>query len=608
MIGNLGWAVRRLFAPEWRLVAVSGLLMIISTVLPALQPVLSGRIVNALVADGLGPSVWWPTALMAATLLLPRLATTASSLPRVILEERTVRRLDRMVIDAGAAMPDIGALERPAIHDRLHLVSDNLVACMRIPQQTLMALSAVAGVITLLVSLGSLTWWLPLLLVAAAVPHMIGERRMITVRHDTMRSQSRRTREMDYCLTAASEPQLAKEVRAFGLGDYFLRRFDSRSGPGLAELAAVRLRSSRVSAVGAVGYAVAVVVSFGYVAWMAVAGRMSAGDIALYLTAITSLFVALFGLALSGTGVLEALNRLTAVRELATDARPGIAITEPGTPMPPRLSTGIKLSGVRFDYRSGLDGTGRREAGDHRPADEVLRGIDLELPAGQVTALVGENGEGKSTLVKLLTRMYDPTGGSITADGIGLADYDLAGLRSRIATVYQDHGRFALTFAENIAIGTPERLEPGVDSDQRRKLIMEAVDKGGADTVLAKLPGGLDTELTRRFGGVDLSGGEWQRVATARAFLPDAALIILDEPTSALDVDAERRLFERFAELVRGRTAVMISHRFSTVRNADQIAVLSGGRIAECGSHDDLMDRDGHYAELFNLQADRYRL
>jgi ATP-binding cassette subfamily B protein len=210
-------------------------------------------------------------------------------------------------------------------------------------------------------------------------------------------------------------------------------------------------------------------------------------------------------------------------------------------------------------------------------------------------------------LVKLLTRMYDPTSGTITADGVELRDYDLRALRNRIATVYQDHGRFSLTFGENIAIGRPELLEPDFDPDRRDELIMAAAEKGGADGVLAKLEDGLDTELTRRFGGTDLSGGEWQRVATARAFLPDAALIILDEPTSALDVDAERHLFDRFAELVRGRTAVMISHRFSTVRTADQIAVLADGRIAECGSHEELIALGGRYAELFNLQADRYR-
>src|SRR5699024_9865560 len=212
-------------------------------------------------------------------------------------------------------------------------------------------------------------------------------------------------------------------------------------------------------------------------------------------------------------------------------------------------------------------------------------------PAGKVTALVGENGEGKSTVVKLLTRMYDPDSGTITADGTEMSDYDLGSLRSRIATVYQDHARFAFTLGANVAIAQPDLLDPRFPAAEREARVLAAVERGGAPEVLAQVPDGLDTELTRRFGGVDLSGGEWQRVATARGFLSDAALVLLDEPTSALDVDAERRLFDRFTELVRGRTAVMISHRFSTVRRADQIAVLADGVVAECGTHADLIVR-----------------
>lgn len=597
MISNLGWAIRRLMAPQWRLMAGCAVLMVLGSLFSAVQPLISRQVVDGVVGTGLTSPVWGWVGLMGLTFLLPGVLHNVGSLPTTALDERTIRQLDQLVIDAGAAMPDIAALEQPTMHDRIQHVRSTILLIMRLPQACLDTVALGLATLTLLVSLATLVWWVPLLLLAAAVPHMIGEKRMIEVRHLTLRDQSRVTREMDYCMTAASEPQLAKEVRAFGLGDFFLRRFDSRSNRSLAELARMRVRSSRWSVLAALGYALAVAISFGWVARQAAAGLMSAGDIALFLTAITSLFVTLFRLAIAVTmSVLEPLKNLDALRELESQAQPRIRVVEPGVAMPTRLTSGVTLSDVRFGY-----GT------DDASGQEVLRGVDLELPAGQTTALVGENGEGKSTLVKLLTRMYDPDSGSITVDGVALDAYDLRSWRSRIATVYQDHARFSFTLGDNIAIGQPELLAPDVSDDERRALVLAAADRGGALGVVDKLPDGLDTELTRRFGGVDLSGGEWQRVATARAFLPDAALIVLDEPTSALDVDAERRLFDRFGELVRGRTAVMISHRFSTVRTADRIAVLADGVIAECGSHAELMDLDGRYAELFRLQADRYQ-
>ncbi|HEY9292097.1 MAG TPA: hypothetical protein VIP98_12520, partial [Microlunatus sp.] len=350
MISNLTWAVRRLVLPDRALVALCALPMIISTVLPALQPVLSRRIVDTVVSDGSASGLAWWVGLMALTFLLPGLATNLASIPNVTLEERTVRRLDELVIKAGAAMADLGPLERPAMHDRIRFVRDNIVACMRIPQLGLRAITGAFGVLTLLITLGSLVWWMPVLLLAAAVPHMIGERRMLNIRFRTMRDQSRAAREMDYCLTAASDPQLAKEVRAFGLGDFFLRRFDSRSSTALAQLAAVRLRSSRLSAAGALGYAAAVAISFGYVVRQAGQGDLTAGDVALYLTAITSLFLGLFQLSMSSIGALEPLQRLDAIRELEQRARTEIKITENGRVMPVRLKSGITLSDVRFRY------------------------------------------------------------------------------------------------------------------------------------------------------------------------------------------------------------------------------------------------------------------
>ena len=231
----------------------------------------------------------------------------------------------------------------------------------------------------------------------------------------------------------------------------------------------------------------------------------------------------------------------------------------------------------------------------------VLADVSAMLPAGKVTALVGANGAGKSTLVKLLTRMYDPVTGAILLDGMPLPEYDLAALRQRIAVVHQDFAQFSLTFRENIAVGA----YAAGGGDGR---VEQAAQWAGADEIAAKLPNGYDTQLTRQFeGGVELSGGEWQKVALARGFVRDAALVILDEPTAALDAEAEYRLFEQFRELVVGKTALLISHRFSTVRMADHIIVLEEGKAIESGSHDELVAQAGCYATLYEMQAGRYR-
>lgn len=594
MIGNLRWTWRKLFRPELRLVLALAALAIVYNVLPALQPLLSRSIVNDLLG-GRTAALWLPGVIMCLTFLLPDPLQSLGELPQSALEERTLRRLDELVIDAGEAMPDSGSVEHPAIHDRIRHAQQNLLMLARVPNLSFRLLAQAVSVITLLVSLGTLAWWMPLVLLAAGIPHMRGERTMIGIQFRTMKSQARIARELDYCMSVATQPQLAKEVRAFGLGDFFVRRFDGLSGRALGELLVMRLRSSRSAVLGALGYGVAVAVCFTDIAIRANAGRLTAGDVSLYLTAITSLFMSLYGLGGTVFMVGNTLRQVDAIRELESTAKPGIVITPEGRPAPPRFAAGIAMSSVEFGYPAA--------DGDH-DHELVLRGVDLEIPAGKILALVGENGEGKSTLVKLLTRMYDPDAGSIMIDGVPTADYDLGSLRSRIATVYQDHARFSLTLGENIAIGVPKLLL--ADTGDRDRLVADAAAKGGATAVVEKV-GGYDAELTRKFGGVDLSGGEWQRVATARAFLPDAALIILDEPTSALDVDAERRLFDSFSELVQGRTAIMISHRFSTVRTADVIAVLADGKIAEYGSHNDLMALGGRYAELFNLQAERYR-
>jgi ATP-binding cassette subfamily B protein len=331
--------------------------------------------------------------------------------------------------------------------------------------------------------------------------------------------------------------------------------------------------------------------AFLYTVLLASIGHLQVGDIALYLGAVGQAQEAVLGFGWWFAYLSREQSQMRGLFDFLDGAQPAIALPkeEQGAPAPARLEEGVELKEVHFHY-----------PGANQDAP-VLQGVNARLPTGKTTALVGVNGAGKSTLVKLLTRMYDPTSGLILLDGRPLAHYDLPSLRSRMAVVYQDFARFALPLHENIAVGDLQK-EP----DMQR--IGQAAHWSGADEIAAKLPQGYATELTRRFeGGVELSGGEWQKVALARSFLRDATLVILDEPASALDADSEYQLFQHFRKLVAGKTALLISHRLSTVRMADQILVLDNGRIVEAGSHADLMARGGHYASLYGMQADRYR-
>ncbi len=428
--------------------------------------------------------------------------------------------------------------------------------------------------------------WLILLLAAALVPAFAGEVRFNRLAYEMNVKRTADRRELDYLRQTGASTSTAKEVKLFGLNNFLIDRYRLLSVAMQRENAAFALRrassGAALAALGTVGYYAA----YAYLTWRTVSGTLTVGD----LTFLAASFLRLRGLL---AGVLAGLSSLASqalyLQDLFSFLDISAVITSPPNPLPfpARLASGIVFEDVGFRYPG---------------ADQwTMRHLSFTLPAGRVLALVGENGAGKTTLVKLLTRLYDPEEGRILLDGHDLRAYDLEGLRAGIGVIFQDFVRYDLTAADNIAVGR-------IGQRDNRALIEQAAARGRADEVIGRLAAGYDQMVGRRFrGGVELSGGEWQKVAIARAYMRDATLLVLDEPTAALDARAEFEVFERFKALSAGRTAVLISHRFSSVRMADHILVIAGGRVEASGTHAELLAQGGRYAELFELQAAGYR-
>ena len=418
---------------------------------------------------------------------------------------------------------------------------------------------------------------LPMFLLAA--PYGAFQWRLASRRYRTEVRRTTRRRWSEYFVELATQAASATEIGLLGLSPLLLERFRSVARDFRDENRGVLRRSTAVGSLFAFLTAVAVFAVFLYLGLRTVAGEFAIGRLAVFGAAAARLRAALEETLFFLSGALEkALFVGTLRRFLAAEPR----VIATGTrKLPERPAVEVELEEVSFTY-----------PGAERP---TLSGVSLRLDAGRVVALVGENGAGKTTLVKLMARVFDPQVGRVRFDGVDVREVDPAELHRRIAWVLQDFTRFEASAAENLAFGDWERL-----LDDREAIERIAAATGVAPFVEA-LPVGYETWLGRRFGRHDLSTGQWQRLAVARGFARPASLLILDEPTASLDARTEEELFRRFRELARGRTTVLVSHRFSTVSMADRIVVLAGGRVAETGTHEELLERGGAYAELFRL-------
>jgi len=428
--------------------------------------------------------------------------------------------------------------------------------------------------------------WLIVLLVVALVPAFLGEAHFNAQTYTLDFGRTPERRELDYVRQTAASVETAKEVKIFGLNRFLIERYRSLADAFYAANRRLALRRAAwgglLTSIGTMGYYVA----YAYIAWRTLAGEFSIGDLTFLAGSFLRLRSLLEGLLTSFSstaGQALYLNDLFSFFEM----RPEILSPENPRPFPHPIREGFVFEDVGFIY----------------PGAEhwAVRHLSFTLKAGEVVALVGENGAGKTTLVKLLTRLYDPDEGRILLDGHDLRDYDLDELRGSMGVIFQDFVRYNFTAGDNIAVGRISARD-----DQAR--IERAARSSQADEVIAGLPAGYGQRIGKRFkNGVELSGGEWQKVAIARAYMREAEVLILDEPTAALDARAEFEVFQRFKELSRGKTAVLISHRFSSVRMADRIFVLVDGKVEAAGTHEELVARPGLYAELFELQAAGYR-
>jgi ATP-binding cassette subfamily B protein len=598
---NVGPFLRLVWSTSPRLVAADLALRLVRALLPVATLYVGKLIIDevARLAGGPGhPTELWPAlasgrldglvGLLAVELALAVAADVlgrAVSLVDGLLSEQFTKDAGVRVMQHADTL-DLEDFEDSDQQDRVERAQRQAIGRTSMLSQLLGQAQEAVTIATFAAGLVVYAPWLIGLLLLALVPAFLGEAHFNARSYVLERLRTPERRELEYVRQTGTSEATAKEVKIFGLSAFLIERYRRLADEFYRANRRLALRRAGwgavLSGIGTAGYYAA----YAVIAWRTLRGDFSIGD----LTFLAGSFRRLRTLLES---LLVSFSELSAQALYLDDLfsffalRPEIVSPRDPLPFPSPIRTGFEFVDVGFRY-----------PGAERWA---VRHLSFTLRAGEVLALVGENGAGKTTVVKLLARLYDPDEGRILLDGRDLREYDLAALRANVGVIFQDFVRYYLTVAENIAVGRIEARgdRPRIEAAARRAL---------ADEVVARLPLGYDQQLRKRFrNGVELSGGEWQKVAIARAYMRDAPVLILDEPTAALDARAEFGVFQRFKELSEGKTAVLISHRFSSVRMADRILVLDEGTLEAVGTHDELLAAGGRYAELFELQAAGYR-
>lgn len=590
-------SVVRVMALVWStsrsLTMALGAMTIVQSFVPASQAWLAGLLVDA-VANGIrdgGGSEWTRRVVILAILqfavfAVSSFAQTLANVSQQLLQERLTIHVQSEIM-THASQLDMADFERAAYYDQLQQ------AQREAPNRPVQMVSGVFGLIRSLITFITLTGllftlspWIAVASLLAPIPAFISGSRYGWWGFQQMRRQSPTRRMLTYLTSLMTTDEYAKEVKLYTLGRHFLNRFEQLAARYYRETRDLLVRRYFAGFGWGILTTVASSGTFLYVALLALRGQVTLGALTVYTQAASQVQTAFQGILGGVQSIYEHGLYLSTLYDLL-DRRP--AITAPVSPIPvaEKFERGIEFRHVTHRYPES----------DRLALDDVSFTID----PGETVALVGRNGAGKSTLIKLLGRLYDPEAGQIFIDGHDIREYDPSELRSRFSVMFQDYATYQLPVRENIGVGDVEQFD-----DEGR--IQEAIGRSGAESVINRLPDGLDSVLGKWFdGGNQLSGGEWQKIALARAFMRESQILILDEPTAALDAQAEFDLFNRIKELTAGRMAIFISHRFSTARMADRILVLEHGRLIEDGTHEELLALGGRYAELFELQAASYR-
>jgi len=536
--------------------------------------------------ESIGHRLWWLVALEFAIAVATGILGRVIDYLDALLAGKYMHHISIRVMEHAAGL-DLLAYEDPVFYDRLERARVQATDRLYMIQAIGRLVQQVITTITLSISIMLFSPWLLLLLIVGVIPAFVGETHFAFLGYAKNFRQTPIRRQLDYLRILGGSKEAAKELKLFGLKDFLTARFKGLSTQVYEEDIALARRKAGMgailSAIGTAGYYTAYV----FAVWKTVTGAFTFGTLTFLANAIRD----------ASSNLQQTFSTLSTIADQALfmtdliaffEMRPTIRSKANALPAPRPIHSGFEFRDVSFAY-----------PGSER---QVLNRVSFRFDAGERIALIGENGAGKTTLVKLLARLYDPTAGQILLDGVDLRDYDVDSLRKEIGVIFQDYMRYDMPVRENIGFGRIEEL-------RNQPRIEDAARKSLAEPMIAQLASGYEQMLGRRFeNGVDLSAGQWQKIALSRAFMRVRAdVLVLDEPTASMDAQAEAEVFEHFRQLARGRITILISHRFSTVRMADRIAVLEQGNLVEYGSHEELMQLAGRYAHLFTLQARGYR-
>ncbi len=595
---GMGQVLKLVWETNHRLTLGLGLFTLLQASTPAASIYITKLLIDA-ITDGIrhGPAAgqYIPTIFLLAVVqlvisVLSNLFSTLTNTYRELLQTATSNRVQYMIM-AHANTLDLTFFEQAQFYDKLQNAQREAgyrpVVMVSGVFDLIRNLCTFFSMVALLVQL---QWFLAIIALLTPIPAFISDARYGLKGFMLTQRQATAQRLMFYLTRLITTDAYHKEIKIFDLGNFFLERFQATATHFYSENRDLLTRRSLSSFLWGLLTVLASSGTFLYVAIRALYGYITLGDITLYTQAANSVQNSFQGLLSGISSMYENNLYLSTLFELLAFT-PSVSNPEHPAPLQRPFEQGIEFRHVTFSY-----------PGAEQPA---LRDVSFVIKPGETLAVVGRNGAGKTTLVKLLARLYDPQEGQILVNGRDIREYDLAELRAEIGVIFQDYVRYHLTAQENIGVGKLPYLED-------RVAVEIAAAKSGADEIITKLPDGYNSMLGNWFKGMggkghELSGGEWQKIALARAFMRNSQLLILDEPTAALDAKAEYELFCQIRELTRERTAIFISHRFSTVRLADRILVLENGSVIEHGDHKELLALDGHYAELFNLQAESYR-